>query len=118
MLIRLCLTGIIQIDAISTIQAGRKIPHKKETRCEKVVWVFMFRDLLSAFSYIRNRELTLKSLIKSYLTKKVCAVYSFNDPLPLFGFFYYMLIKGILSLYFKMRRLTCVIWKWIIGFPN
>jgi D-aspartate ligase len=91
------------------------IPYQKETKCEKTVWIYMVRDLISAFSYIRNGQLTLRKLVESYRIKKVEAIFSFDDPFPLFGVFYCIFIKGILTVYFKAQRLTQFIRKGLLG---
>lgn len=92
-----------------------KVLDQKNTNHEKMTWVFMFRDILSACSYIWHRQLSLKEFIKSYHTKKVWAVFRFNDPLPLLGFFYFSLIVGILSLCSKAQRFARMIIEWLIG---
>lgn len=97
--------------------AGKK-PDQTEAESGKMVWVFMFRDILSAFSYIRNKQLTLKNFIKSYRIKKVRAVWSSDDPLPLLGFLYFVLIQGTLSLCFKAQRLNRIIRERLIGLFN
>lgn len=92
------------------------VQDQQETEGEKMVWVFMFRDMLSAFVYIRNGQLTLREFLKSYQIKKVPAVFRFNDPFPLFGFCCFSVIVGTSSVYFKAQRLARMVAKRLIGF--
>lgn len=49
-----------------------------------VKWVFIYRDLLSAFSYIKSNTASFKSFVKMVVSKKVHAIFAYDDMFPAF----------------------------------
>jgi predicted ATP-grasp superfamily ATP-dependent carboligase len=54
-------------------------------------WLYMIDDLKVSFNYIKNKEISFKEWINSYKGNKEYAVYSSDDPLPIFV----LLVKSI-----------------------
>lgn len=80
---------------------GKKLPEEVTQKYEGVKWIQLRTDLMSAFSYWRRGELSIREWLRSVSGKKMFAVLSLKDPLPFinelkFGFKYLlsrMLIK-------------------------
>lgn len=59
-----------------------------------IVFSYMFEDMLAARQYIKTKQLSRITIIKSlFAKKKAPAIWSINDPAPAFSFFYMMLKK-------------------------
>ena len=61
---------------------GLPLPKDVEQKYNDVKWIQIRTDLMSAFYYWKNGELTIKDWYKSIKGKKFYAVYSLKDPLP------------------------------------
>lgn len=60
---------------------------------ENIKYVFMYEDFKSSFKSYKKGELSLREWINSYKGKKEYAIFSWNDPIPSFVFFF----KSLLS---------------------
>jgi predicted ATP-grasp superfamily ATP-dependent carboligase len=60
-------------------------------------WINLWTDTIFSIKYILQGRLKLKTYISSLFKRKVCAVFSFNDPLP-------FLMMGILLPYLARKR--------------
>ncbi|MDO8663460.1 MAG: hypothetical protein Q7K28_01295 [Candidatus Wildermuthbacteria bacterium] len=67
---------------------------------ENVKWILFSRDLPAAIGYMLKGELSLKSWLNSLSSKKEDAIYSQEDLLPSFGYFFEILHK-----IFKMKHI-------------
>jgi predicted ATP-grasp superfamily ATP-dependent carboligase len=61
---------------------GLPLPKDVDQKYNNVKWIQIRTDLMSAFYYWKNGELTIKDWYKSIKGKKFYAVYSLKDPLP------------------------------------
>lgn len=52
-----------------------------------VKWLYMPEDIVSSIKYLKNKQLTIKDLLKSFKGKKEYAIFSWDDPLPFFALF-------------------------------
>jgi len=64
---------------------NRELPPNREQQYGDTKWVYLRRDLQSAFFRIRRGELTLAGFFRSWQGKKGFAIFSWQDPLPFFG---------------------------------
>ncbi len=61
---------------------GLPLPDQVEQKYLGIKWVHIRTDLMSAYYYWKNHELTLRNWLKSLTGRKFYAVYSLKDPLP------------------------------------
>ena len=93
-----CNINLVHI-AYLDLTARNKI--KTYSQKEGYKWIFIWRDLFSSLYYIRKRKLSIRRWFYSLKGPKEYAIYTFDDPLPLFIFplylirqlFYYILLQ-------------------------
>ncbi len=61
---------------------GRPLPQNRQQEYDGVKWVYLRRDLQSAFHYWRRGELTCRQWLRSLRGRKTYAVASLRDPIP------------------------------------
>jgi len=63
---------------------GHPLPSNRTQKYRNVKWIYLRRDLQSAFYYWRRGELSLLNWLKSIKGRKGYALLSWSDPLPFF----------------------------------
>lgn len=61
---------------------GKPLPEKLEQQYGSVKWIYLRRDLQSAFHYWRKGELSIMEWLNSIRGRKFFAVFSLRDPKP------------------------------------
>ena len=64
---------------------GRPLPKNLTQKYRNVKWVYLRRDLQSAFYYWRRGDLSVRAWWKSHRGRKGYALLSWSDPLPFFA---------------------------------
>ena len=52
----------------------------------KMVFIYAYEDILSIKGYLKTKQLTVGSVLKSYFRKKAYAIWALDDPKPYFAF--------------------------------
>jgi D-aspartate ligase len=79
---------------------GLPLPPNREQKYQGTKWVYLRRDLQSAFHYWRKGELTLGGWLRSIWGIKQDAVFSWSDPKPFIADFGH----GALSIFSRRKR--------------
>ncbi|MEZ4765412.1 MAG: hypothetical protein R3C26_20170 [Calditrichia bacterium] len=58
------------------------MPENRSQKYGNAKWIYLRRDLQSAFTYWRHGQLTIGEWLKSLRGKKKYALLDFSDPLP------------------------------------
>ena len=77
---------------------GWGLPVNREQKYGSSKWIFLRRDMQSAFYYWRRGELTLWEWWKSIRGKKIYALFSWTDPGPFLGDLY-----RVIGILFKLK---------------
>lgn len=72
---------------------------KKTFQEKQMKWLFMFDDIKSLLTGIKDNELTFREWIQSYKGKIEYAIFSWDDPIPFFALFSKSIISLIFSAY-------------------
>jgi predicted ATP-grasp superfamily ATP-dependent carboligase len=84
---------------------GLPLPADREQRYTGVKWIYLRRDLQSAFYYWKRGELSLQEWWQSIRGPKAYAIYARHDMGPFWADIQGSLGKGIQSVQRKIRRL-------------
>ena len=76
---------------------GLPLPEAREQQYTGVKWIYVRRDLQSAYFYWRRGDLSLFDWWKSLRGRKGYAVFSFTDPIPFFVDFFNKFATNFLS---------------------
>jgi predicted ATP-grasp superfamily ATP-dependent carboligase len=77
---------------------GQPLPANREQQYTGVKWIYLRRDLQSAWSLWRQGELSLKQWRQSLQGRKYYALFSWTDPVPFLEDFRITFIKKVLGL--------------------
>ena len=86
---------------------GLPLPDQIEQKYVGVKWVHIRTDLMSAYYYWKNKDLTFSNWLKSLKGKKFYAVYSLKDPLPFLAEIYTgikIMLEALIFRLFKIGR--------------
>ncbi len=67
---------------------GLPLPENRKQKYTGVKWIYLRRDLQSAFAYWRRGELSIRDWLRSLRGRKWYAVWSTSDPVPFYADFF------------------------------
>jgi len=66
-----------------------------DVQIDGLKWIFVWRDIISAFYYLRLKQLTFRNYFRSLKGKKIYAIYASDDALPFFVFPFTLFVEII-----------------------
>ncbi len=77
---------------------GQPLPENRKQRYTGAKWIYLRRDLQSAWSHWRQGELTLKQWRQSMQGRKYYALFSWTDPVPFLEDLRMAFVKAVLGM--------------------